>query len=450
MTSSGHSGPTAVRLVLPVRGAPFGSTPRRVMIALVTVHLHFVVEEPLSETEDIKTRLLKSDAVTSLRAEQEVVAAFKRLDWWFVEHGAYYRDKVTGKPREIDVLARRSWAKDGGQNSREASLNVIVEVKSVKGFHLVFAPEPHDYRESSAQCAWIGYSRDRLPGVLSEGGVTSEVISHLTSRFTDLSYPKDTEAVSSLKIQPPPAPVYATAFRETNIGLDKELENSVLWKAMQALSSAVESYRQRQEDMFFDNIRTMLSWAVPEGKDVAAMVERDIARSVKNVTLYHPAVVLEARLWVSRGEELNEVEHVRVLLPDPEKYPVRWFDVVTRRSVGQWIDQVTAHYSSRLQHPEEAVWRQGANDMMAFMNLLNNPNLEIEIKAKNRYSDAPPKRILMKTYRRRKGMKPVPVKDAIPAFERDAENPANSSVGPRLVNRPVKRARSAKNERQSS
>lgn len=393
----------------------------------------------MSENEDVKTRLLKSDAVTSLRAEQEVVSAFKRLDWWFVEHAPYYRDKVTGKPREIDVLARRSWAKEGGRDSRHANLHVLIEVKSLKGYHLVFAPEADDYCQSHAQCGWVGDVKDRLPAVLSEGRVTPKLISQLTSRFSELAYPGGTIVVGSLRVQPPQAQVYATAFRETNIGSDKELDNSVLWKAIQGLSSALDSYRQRQEDNFLSNLSLTLSWAVPEGKDVAGLVEHDFTSSVRSVTLYHPAVVVDARLWVSRGEELDEVEHARVYVPSPEKYPARWFDVVTRRSVGQWIDQLTAHYSSQLQHPQEVIWKESAKDVMGFLDLLHNPNLEIEIKAKNRRSKGPPKQILLKTYRPRKGVKPVLVRETLQQFARDAESGApTTKVGPRLVDRSLK------------
>ena len=85
------------------------------------------------------------------------------------------------------------------------------------------------------------------------------------------------------------------------------------------------------------------------------------------------------------------------------------------------------------------MWNESAKDLMGFFDLLWNPNLEIEIKAKNRGSKGPAKKILSKTYRRRKGVKPVPVKDSIGRFEREAEGgAARARVGPRLIDRSLK------------
>src|SRR5687768_1482149 len=94
----------------------------------------------LADEKDINTRLIRSDSVKSLMAEQEVVEAFRKMHWWTVEHGSFYRDIVTGKVRELDVRARRNWSTGGPIDSvRDARLEVLVEVKSIRGFHLIFA-----------------------------------------------------------------------------------------------------------------------------------------------------------------------------------------------------------------------------------------------------------------------------------------------------------------------
>lgn len=383
------------------------------------------------EGEDIKSRLLKSAALESLRAEQEVVAAFKRVDnCWLVDHAPSYRDVTTGKSREIDVRARRSWTKGRGVTSHWANLDVLVEVKSLKGFHLVFAAEPNDRAGDPVQAGWIGYAIERMVHVLREGGVGQQLISDLEARLTDLAYPNGTMVARSLMIKPPNAPVYATAFRETNIGSSKELDSSVLWKAIQSLSSAVDSYRQRLDDILLSDLGVTLSWAVPEGRsDVADLVARNFETSVRSLTLYHPAVVVDARLWVSLEDRLDEVEHARVVLADT--HPARWFDVVTRRYVNQWIRQLAAHYNTQLAHPDEAVWRERDGGLLQLMSLIFTPNVDIEIKARKRHAKGPWKSLLLKTYRRRKGAKSVPAMDTILKSASESDNKLHPIARPR-------------------
>jgi hypothetical protein len=364
--------------------------------------------------DDVKSRLSGSDSVASLRAEQEVVAAFKQLEWWSVEHGPFFRDGATGKLRELDVRASRSWS--GGEFASayaNANLEVLVEVKSLRGYHIVFAPEPNGCKVSRAQRAWFGDCKDRLGGFLTNAGVSSALAGQMVTRFEELAYPKGTMTVHKLVVDPPKAPVFATAFRETNIGAEKDLDSSVLWKAIQGLNSVVESSRERSKAHLLSHIKGQIDLALLDGHDLASVIERELANAVRRVTMFHPTVVLDARLWVSRGRELEEIDHARFSVQEPEKWPARWLDVVTRKSFSQWIDQLTTHYSSRLEHPDEPIWRENARSFGMLLEVLRDPSLEIDLKVKKGNSHEPGKRILMRAVRRRrkKGATPIAVED---------------------------------------
>ena len=66
-----------------------------------------------------------------------------------------------------------------------------------------------------------GYGIDKLGKVLIDLGVESEIVSRSVQRFREVAYPDDFMVVRELLADPPEAPVRATAFRETNIGVTK-------------------------------------------------------------------------------------------------------------------------------------------------------------------------------------------------------------------------------------
>ena len=71
-----------------------------------------------------------SETSRALFSEQKIAAALRRLDWK-VTHGAYYPDPVTGKERELDVVAVRYFTKPDGE-AVSVRLHLLVECKSIK------------------------------------------------------------------------------------------------------------------------------------------------------------------------------------------------------------------------------------------------------------------------------------------------------------------------------
>jgi hypothetical protein len=173
----------------------------------------------------------------------------------------------------------------------DATLEVCVEVESIRGYHLVFAPEPNNYRESKALRGWLGYSKDGIAASLVDCGASPDVASKMATRFGELAYPDGTVLVEDLVVDPPLSPVFA-ACREPNVGSEKELDAS--------------------------------------------------------------------RMWVSQDDGLKEIEHAPFVVQNPEHWQRPWYDIVTRQSFGRWLSELTTHYSSRLEDPDEHHWREAS------------------------------------------------------------------------------------------
>jgi len=88
------------------------------------------------QPETIETKLQRSDALRSLTMEKEVVRRLRRLGWECV-HSCYFKDLETTKLREIDVVAQRDWTKKLQGGSQVARVNLVIECKSVRGYHLL-------------------------------------------------------------------------------------------------------------------------------------------------------------------------------------------------------------------------------------------------------------------------------------------------------------------------
>lgn len=300
--------------------------------------------------ESITDRLQGSTAVASLRQERHIVASFQEAGWQ-VTHGYYYRDPATGKYRELDVLARRYWAQRRSKR-RNYSLvvDVVCEVKSIRDFHLVFAPSiGDDNYDTPAYKEWFGYHEKRLAATLDAAGATAEVMTRMLAYFRHACYARGNEFGRPYKlfIDPPHVDFRASAFRETNIGSDKELDNAVFWRSLQLVFAAIASIRESFLDLRFQEIAGSIAYARHAKLDVALrMAETDIDFGAEHVQVIHPVVVVDARMWVITGREINEITTCRFLRRSRD-YPASWCDVVTMADASRYIAALSEYYAGQ-------------------------------------------------------------------------------------------------------
>jgi hypothetical protein len=142
---------------------------------------------------------------------------------WDATHGAYFQDLHSGKSREIDVLARKIWGKaspQGQEHDQTVQLTAIIEVKSMKGGHLLFSPKKSRPLTTSRQCIWLGYldqpHLNKLSNALQAKGLEKALVRKLLHRIQSYYFPDGVYRMQGMMPNPQNGPI-VSAFRETSI-----------------------------------------------------------------------------------------------------------------------------------------------------------------------------------------------------------------------------------------
>lgn len=297
---------------------------------------------------NIKDLLAKSDAATSLSIEGAVTASMMKHDWT-VTQGAIYTDLKEAKLREIDVLARRVW-RTKAEKRKTVFVVFVVECKTMRGYHLLFNGPSNPFLgfQSVGLAHWIGYSvrkhTAQIRSLLSERDYDRQEVVEVLKRLDKTAFPSYMARVRGLLIQPPPVNSF-TAFRETNIGIDKELDNSVLWRAVSALDSCTSSLLADRMDGFFSELDTSIEQHEREGAHKIRAFQWSFDHESRFVWLFHPVVVTDARLWSVVSGVPTELATARYLRSDGIHGINKWFDVVQRDHFDTYAQAVTSYYN---------------------------------------------------------------------------------------------------------
>lgn len=300
-----------------------------------------------AKTPTLHDRLRTSVSVQSLKAEQELAALLQKHRW-NVSHGWFYADPNTEKIRELDVSARKGWWRKSSRD-QFAGVNILCEVKTARDFHLVFAPDINTHRRAlvSAHRSWIGFNKKEFAKALEHAAAAPDDVLNLLKDFDELSLTKDEMLVASeLMVDPSEASFSSSAYRETNIGGDRELEASVLWKGMQAALSAMASMKARFVEYRLDDIVGPVEWAHRLDRSVRDMVRDELEEALHRVEHYQAVVVIDAKLWALERARLREIPWCRFFLAGTD-HPELWCDVVNRSQAANYFGQITRHYNKQ-------------------------------------------------------------------------------------------------------
>lgn len=262
-------------------------------------------------------------------------------------HGYYYRDSDTDKYRELDVAASQFWSRRGSrQRNYSVVVEILCEIKSIRDFHVVFASNSGEHPYTTGYFEWFGYHEKRLAATLDEAGASADVIARMLKYFQHTCYARGDEFGRATKmfIHPPTADFCATVFRETNVGNEKELDSSVVWRATQAVFSAIDSTRESFLRHRFQEIADSIAYARQAKLDVAlSMVETDIEMGAEHVQVLHPVIVVDARMWALQNETLEEIGVCRFLRRN-HTYEAPWCDIVTTANAERYFRELTQYY----------------------------------------------------------------------------------------------------------
>ncbi len=302
--------------------------------------------------ETIQDKLSGADSTKSLRAERRVSEAF-RAKRWDTYHGPFYRDPETKKLREVDVVARQVWVRRLKSGQQAVRLHLYAEVKSIKGYHLLFSR--YDAR------SMLHYQLRLWPGTFDQGkhrwlkkallveGLSDAEVLVWLRKFEQVAFPRQRQAMSTGSFEPPPVKWWSSAFRETNIGAAKDLDNSVLWRSVLALRSSFASLRRYMIDYHGTGIAGAYSAAKTFDESPSEWLGDSLRRHATMVDYFHPVVFVEAPIWVAGEKSITSVPWVRFVQLNPLGLVISWCDVVHLERLKEYVVVVSKHYERQRQ-----------------------------------------------------------------------------------------------------
>lgn len=256
---------------------------------------------------DIESKLRASKSIETLALEASITAELNELGW-NASHGMFYLDILTGKSRELDVIAYQIWERDDGPHETSCTLRLLIECKSAIDFHIVFASTPQNMSRNILAGWWIG---DRAVSIttfaaLADAGIEPADLADLREYCDTLAHEGD-----SLDPLPLRTSQVGTTFRETNVGAEKDLDSSVLWRAILTLRSATEALRRRQTQT---RTERLVRSALDERKATQPILDElqaMLASLMPHREYYHRIVVIESTLWTLSAGNLLRVPWCR-------------------------------------------------------------------------------------------------------------------------------------------
>lgn len=297
--------------------------------------------------ESLEARLLKSDAYKTLSQELTVHNHFQKRKW-LVVNSCFYDDPKEKKIREIDIVATMGVGLK--KKHGVTRVHAVAECKSMAGFHVIANDWCDTSNEEQCTISWFGSNKENrefLLHTLIDCDVPSESITYLMSKFDLWFPPYQPRSISHLEFEPYGEWSGCSGFKETNIGSEKDLDNSVIWRASQSLKSATTSFTNMHNEMqrheFLTTFRAISKNEYPKNH---SRLTKYFNEMVNLLDFYHPFIVTDAKLWISNGKGLKETGVLRLYEREIMDEISWWFDVVSYRNIEKYITGLCTHYES--------------------------------------------------------------------------------------------------------
>jgi hypothetical protein len=294
-----------------------------------------IIEKSLAE------KIKDCSATSSMLAEMKISKTMKLLGW-DVTDNPYYLDSESGKFRELDVFGRLGLQLR--ENGFSYDIELMVESKSASGYHILLTNTDRFFT-TDLDTVWLGDDfKDNLEiqRVLKEEQFTYDDTQLVLKKIRNKFYPKDSWVFSELQYSFFNSLESFYAFRETNLGTIKELNNSVVWKAFQELLSVNNYIRKRNLDMMLSDLKFYIrskETPTPIGSALVCL-ENYLAR----ISYIHPILVIDAGLWKLHADSnVEAIKYARLIQTDLYKNNYFWIDVVNRSHFDEYMDLVTQH-----------------------------------------------------------------------------------------------------------
>jgi len=301
--------------------------------------------------DELIKKIEASQSFKSFIRERDVSKLFHEHGWK-AQHGAYYQDIKERKDREIDVIARQIWTKQTKLGEQLVRLIVPVEVKTMSGFHIIISSFDIEKNSFFQNIVWLGDSGAeylRLRTKLLNSGLSDKIVDTLIQHLHDFAYPRQKARTFSLMLRPQDELVF-TSFRETNIGSEKDLDNSVFWRASQSLYSATKSITESIYEYHLDCINLSLLERSNMGDEINYVEEifNSMRSQIQMIDIIHPIVVTDAMLWAVSDDSPQEIGSCRFSLHGYNGSVIWWCDLVNSSNLTEYLSKLTKHYTVAL------------------------------------------------------------------------------------------------------
>lgn len=288
----------------------------------------------MENLSEIKKKLLSSDSIKSLIIESTVFNFFEKQSWQ-TEHSPYFLDSNSKKLRELDVKARKYFKKDG----YSSDVDILIECKSLNRYHII--ANNKSTPKNDFDFIWMGNYVDndfnRLDELLLKYNFTSEEIIYIKQKLYEYCVPNNTFKWLDYKLQPFEIPTF-NAYRETNINTTKDIDNSVIWKCIMSLQSAINAH----EELLLLNIDYCINENIHHEFSRIKKIElliKDLINRSNHIYFIHPVIIVESKLWEFKdNKDLEELKYFRLNIQHffTDGF---WVDVVNFEHVEEYLEK---------------------------------------------------------------------------------------------------------------
>jgi len=288
-------------------------------------------------------RLRSSTAVQSLASEQEIWRAVSTYESADLRYPFYFTDSSTQKIRELDLYAEYHF--DSGIQNGTLNVVFLVECKSLSGFHLVLSKVQSRWPSSGSVLGHVfsrrhyDFQEDVLRALEATG--YAYPIPLMRKRLEEITYSRQvTEEAGAKSSSYLPNAVESTSFRETNIGVDRELDNSVVWKSARALQDGRNAVLARSA-IYARN--AILPLRPSEQLISLDRLEESFRQDIGSDTLVYPIISVGAPIHVFENNTLHEADHVRLRI-EVDDMGSFWVDVIRHSKFAECFAKILNHF----------------------------------------------------------------------------------------------------------
>jgi|JI8StandDraft_1071087.scaffolds.fasta_scaffold156101_1 hypothetical protein len=307
--------------------------------------------------DPIDKKLLISESGKSLISELKLYELCSEIktDYWKLNPSEFYIDPFENKIREIDLVMRRTIELDN------ILINIVIpiEVKSNRDHHLIYINNYEFDQSFKFNCDIIGKSfrntqfliLEKFNKLASYYNFKKDILKYFINEIVETS---DFYGGHD-KIQIPSIDkaefVLFSSFRETNSSKDKDLDNSVFWKALKSLDSFTKSQLKIAQEEFVENIiesipLKIIPYEAEEERILRNSFKKIFSEIKPSIFLFHKVIVIGSRIW-EVVDENNIIEKASGRFIDVQNGKFKsWCDVVNDSHIENYIKTLLKEYNT--------------------------------------------------------------------------------------------------------